>query len=147
MLIRGGARVHHDPGPFCPPPRVLLPVQSAPDLPPAANHDTPCIVTVRLWEFRDPSRELRRELLVLPRVVLCRWGEAGVGAAHAGSAAWWACRRGVGLARRLARGHRVERLRDRKEGAPGVWEVAKGLGSGGLQVVLQRHLKPPSVSA
>ncbi|GFR49249.1 hypothetical protein Agub_g11263, partial [Astrephomene gubernaculifera] len=37
----------------------------------AAPSDTACIVTVRLWEFSDPGRELRRELLVLPRVALC----------------------------------------------------------------------------
>ncbi|GIL60773.1 hypothetical protein Vafri_15217 [Volvox africanus] len=48
-----------------------LALRAAPDLPSAANHDTPCIVTVRLWDFRDPTRELRKELLVLPRVVLC----------------------------------------------------------------------------
>ncbi|GIL88701.1 hypothetical protein Vretifemale_16613 [Volvox reticuliferus] len=48
-----------------------LALLAAPDLPSAANHDTPCIVTVRLWDFRDPTRELRKELLVLPRVVLC----------------------------------------------------------------------------
>lgn len=61
--------------------------QAAPELPTAANHDAPCIVTVRLWDFRDPTRELRKELLALPRVVLCRWGGVPVGARY-GNVRW-----------------------------------------------------------
>ncbi|KAG2488328.1 hypothetical protein HYH03_013178 [Edaphochlamys debaryana] len=46
-------------------------LRAAPELPSAAVHDTPCVVSVRLWDHREPGAELRRELLVLPRVVLC----------------------------------------------------------------------------
>lgn len=62
----------------CPPPPpgrppAPAPPQAAPSLPSADNQDTPCIVTVKMWDFRDPTKWVPPATCAWPKTTPCRF--------------------------------------------------------------------------